>query len=597
MSDSIKSKIKFVVTLVIIALFLWFLVISPMIVFHGNEKKLEAAARRYYELNSNELPTGERVKTLELGALYSKSFLKDDFKVPYTNKVCSLEDSWVKVRRENGEFKYYVYLDCGVLNSTIDHKGPEIKLNGDSEVTVSKGEKYQELGVRSVVDNSDGKLKTDDVVIKGKVDTSKVGTYEVQYTAFDSLKNKTTVVRKVDVVQTLDSTVKKDTGKAKYYRGINPNNYVYFSNMVFRIIGISGDNVKIVADKDIANVNYDGIEEWFKYYEDHLTDKAKKLIVESKYCNMTLSDTTLDTTECNSYGEKKKFGLLSIDEINRVGIAEENYLMKDTITWTGNSKDGKNAYANRKYFFGTQSKYMSFGKVHNYGVRPVITIKGNTLINGGNGTEKNPYILEDYIKPQKNIEVNKRYPGEYITYGGVLWRIIEPNKDGTTRIISEGSLREAGNVIKITHEIETTKNVIYNPKQKGNVGYYINNRSSEYIDTAYFVNKEIKVPIYKGEPNYSKEVDTKTYKVKVGSPNMYEMFSATTDSSLISSYWLVNSSQNEIENPGVSEIGVVMDGIESTFYQYGIRPVANLHKSCIINSGSGSKNDPYVIKK
>lgn len=597
MSDSIKNKIKFVVTLVIIVLFLWFLVISPMITFHSNEKKLEDAAKRYFELNSNELPTGERVKTLPLKTLYNKSFLEDDFKVPYTNKVCSLDDSWVKVKREGSEYKYYVYLECGVLNSTIDHKGPEIKLNGDSEVTVSRGEKYHELGVRSVVDNSDGKLNTKDVVIKGKVDTTKVGTYEVSYTAFDNLRNKTTVTRKVDVVQTLESTVKKDVGKVKYYRGANPNNYVYFSNMVFRVVSIDGDNVKIVADKDIANVNYDGIYEWFKYYERHLTDSAKKLIVESKYCNMTVTDTTLDTTECNSYGEKKKFGLLSIDEINKVGVAEENYLMRDTITWIGNKKDGKNTYANRKYFFGTNNKYMSFENKHNYGVRPVITIRGNVLINDGNGTEKSPYILEDYVKPQKNVEVNKRYSGEYITYGGILWRIIEANKDGTTKIISEGSLRENGNVIKVSHEIETTKNVSYNPKQKGNVGYYINNRSSEYVDTAYFVNKNITVPIYKGEPNYGKEVDTKIYKVKVGAPNMYEMFSATTDSPLISSYWLVNSSKSEIENPGVSEIGVVMDGIESTFYQYGIRPVANLNSKCVINSGTGTKNDPYVITK
>lgn len=597
MSDSIKSKIKLVVTLVIIVLFLWFLVISPMITFRSNEKKLENAARRYFELNSNELPTGERVKTLELMTLYNKAFLEDDFKVPYTNKVCSLTDSWVKVKREGGEYKYYVYLECGVLNSTIDHKGPEIKLVGDSEITVSKDDKYKEPGVRSVVDNSDGKLNVKDVVIKGKVDTSKVGTYEVNYTAFDSLRNKTTITRKVNVVQTLESTVKKDTNKVKYYRGENPNNYVYFSNMLFRIIGLNGDNVKIVADKDIANVNYDGIDEWFKYYEDHLTSKAKKLIVESKYCNMTVTDTTLDTTECNSYGEKKKFGLLSIDEINRVGDADQNYLMHGTITWTGNAKDNKNTYANREYFFGTDVKYMSFENKHNYGVRPVVTIKGNVLIKSGNGSEKSPYVLEDYIKSKKNVNVNTRYSGEYITYGGILWRIVDINKDGTTKIISEQSLYKDNQLITVFHDVDTEKNVTYNPKQKGNAGYYINNRSSEFIDTSYFVNRNIKVPIYKGEPNYGKEVDTKTYKVKVGSPNMYEMFSATTDSASISSYWVINSSNDGKENPGVSEIGVVMDGDASTFYKYGIRPVANLSSKCIINSGTGTKSDPYVITK
>lgn len=597
MKESLKSKLKFAITLIIIVLFLWFLVVSPMITFHNNEKKIEDAARRYFELNSNELPTGERVKTLELSELYNKAFLEDDFRVPYTNKVCSLTNSWVKVRREDNDYKYYVYLECGVLNSSVDHKGPEIKLNGDSQMTVSLGEKYQELGIRSVVDSSDGKLKTSDVTVKGKVDTSKVGTYEIQYIAYDNLRNKSTVTRTIDVVQTLTSAVKKALGSSKYYKGSDPDNYVYFSNMLFRIIGMNGDNVKIVADKDIANVNYDGIEEWFKYYEKHLTDSAKKLIVESKYCNMKLTDTTLDTTQCNSYSQKKKFGLLSIDEINRVGEVNENYLMKNTITWTANSKDGKNSYANRNFFYDRDVRFMSFENKHNYGVRPVITIKGDVLINSGDGTENNPYMMEDYIKPKKNVSVNTRYSGEYISYGGILWRIIETNNDGTTKVISEQSLYDNGELVKIFYEIDTGENVTYNPLQKGNVGYYINNRSSEYVDTSYFVNKNIKVPIYKDEPNYGKEVETETYKAKISSPNMYEMFSATTDNSLISSYWLVNSSKNGVDSPGVSEIGVVMDGGASSFYKYGIRPVANLNKNCIITSGNGTKIKPYIITK
>lgn len=598
MSEAMKNKLKIAITVAIVGLFVWFLIISPMITFHRNEKKVEEAAKRYFDLYSNELPVGERVKTVSLSTLYDKSFMKEDVYIPHTKKTCSVSNSWVKVKRVNGEYKYYTYLECGVLTSTVDHKGPEIRLSGDTDVTIDLDEKYTDPGIKSVVDNSDGKLNIKDVTIKGKVDTSKVGVYKIEYIAFDNLSNKTSVTRTVTVVQKLASTVQRATGKLDYYVGDEPDNYIYFSNMVFRIVGLNGNDVKIVADKDIANVNYDAIDDWFKYYEAHLTDKAKKMIVEAKYCNMDITDKTLDTTQCNNYSVKKKYGLLSIDEINRsMGNSDSSYLEMETITWLGNSKDKNNAYANRIYFYGTDKNYMSFGKVHNFGVRPVITIKGDSLITSGKGTVDSPYKLKDYISPKKNVEVNTRYSGEYISYGGMLWRIVDVNKDGTTKVICEQSLYNEEEPVIIEYDESLTGNLTYNPKQRGNIGYIINNRSSEFIDTKYFVNHEIEVPIYKEEPNYKKEVETKKYEAKVFAPNMYEMFSATTDDPLIFSYWMVNSTISDVENPGMSEIGAVMSGIDSTNETYGIRPVAYLAKNVVINSGKGTKENPYVVNK
>ena len=73
-----------------------------------------------------------------------------------------------KVRQEDGEYKYYTYLKCGAISSIVDHDGPKITLNGDDEITIDKGDKYKELGVKSVVDNSDGKLDVNDVVIDSR---------------------------------------------------------------------------------------------------------------------------------------------------------------------------------------------------------------------------------------------------------------------------------------------------------------------------------------------------------------------------------------------------------------------------------------------
>ena len=308
MKGKILKRVKLLITIGIVGLFVWFLILYPMITFRQNEKTMAEAGKRYFELNSNELPTGNRVKTVSLKTLYHKSFLEKDLFIPYSKNTCSLDDSWVKVKRDNnGEYKYYVFLDCGMLSSNVDHKGPEIKLNGDEEITLGIDEEYKEEGIKSIVDANDGKIDVKSATIKGEVDTSKTGTYEIQYIAFDSLSNKGTITRKVNVVQTLNSTIKKKLNGSSNFSGNPSDNYLRLSNMVFRVYGLDeDDDIVIVAEEDIANVNYSKIDEWLEYYYEHLNDKTKKMIVEKKYCNMTISDTTLDVTQCNSYTDKKK---------------------------------------------------------------------------------------------------------------------------------------------------------------------------------------------------------------------------------------------------------------------------------------------------
>ena len=598
MNKSMIGKIRLLIVVAIIGVFVWTFILSPMLTFKSNEKKLEDAARRYYELFPNSLPTGERVGTVTLETLYRKSFIEKDIFIPLTKKTCSVTNSWVKVRKENGEYKYYTYLECGVMTSSIDHKGPEVKLNGDSNITLGVGEEFKDPGVKSVVDNKDGKIDVKNVTVKGKVDTSNVGTFEIKYVAVDSLNNKTTVVRNVEVVQKLNSLIKTKIGDKDYFVGENPNNYVYFSNMVFRIVGFEGKNIKIVADKDIANVNYDGIDEWFKYYESNLTNNAKKYIKKSKFCNMKITKEGFNTTKCSSYGNKTKFGLLSVDEINRATVDGKNYLIKRTMTWTSNPNGKKKAVVFRDHFFidGVDYHYNIYNQGLNFGVRPVMVIDGNMLVSGGDGTEKKPYVLEDYIAPVNHANVNERYVGEYIDYGGLLWRISKIEKDGTVRVIAEDSMFKSNEIYKIDYDTGSSKK-IYNPKQKGNPGYIINNRASEFFNTKYAVVHEIEVPIYKKMPNYGKEVETKKYEVKVSAPNMYEMFGAISDNFKSRSYWLVNSSKDVNIKSQVSDSGTVMFEFEAIAYEFGIRPVIYLNKDCIVSSGRGTKYNPFVITK
>ena len=592
MNKGLLNKIKLLITIVLVLVFVWFLVISPMISFHDCESRLEEAARRYFELNSSELPSGENVKTLSLKTLYKKSFIKKDLFIPYTKKTCSVENSWVKVRRVDGEYKYYTYLECGVLSSTIDHKGPVITLKGETSMTVGKGEEYNELGVKSVVDNTDGKLDVNDVKISGEVDTSKIGTYEITYTAYDNLRNKSVVTREVKVVQKLNSTIKTKLGDAKNFTGSPTDNYVRLSNMVFRIYGVDGDNnVIIVSSENIANVNYTKLDKWLDYYYDNLNDFTKSIIVKAKYCNMDVTDTNV--TKCTKYTEARNVYIPSIVEVNKAADGYKNYMRPTTISWVANKKDSKTAYITKNMFSGDErtKTFLAFDIKENNGVRPMMTIKGSTLITDGDGTRDNPYVFGDVKRAKGATPVNERYTGEYISIDGQIYRIVKTLSDGTTKVISNFTIGSDRNPVSSANAAGT-----YNPKDSSSVGYFINNKVSGYINTKYFAKHEIEVPIYKSNIVYGEEVETKKYETLLSAPNMYEMFSAQPQGSGCSSYWLINSSKKEGIVGGILLPGVPLnEEVDSTF-ELRVRVVAFVKKGTTISSGDGTIAKPYIIK-
>lgn len=593
-----KNKLRLIrltITVVIVGLFVWFLVLSPYITFKQNESEMVKAAKRYYEINLDKLPTGTRISTVTLQTLSRESYIDKDFYVPFSKEPCSITESWVKVKHTDSGYKYYAYLECGVLKSTTDHKGPTITLNGKDEITINKDEKYEEPGVKKVVDNTDGKMDVKDVTIdSSKVDTSKVGTYKVTYTALDSFKNKTEKVRTVKVVQELEHTIKKDTNNTGVYTGTIENNYIRFSGNLFRIVSVENGNVKIVAAEDISNVNYSGLEQWLEYYYDHLADSSKEYIVKTKYCNDKVTDTT--TKKCSSYTKEKDVYILSVEDVNNSVDTNtgRSYLYPDTIVWLANTKSDKESWTTKTMFNDIYTKYMGFSKDYNFGIRPVITIKGSNLITSGTGTENDPYQIDDMKTGKPDEKLNTRYSGEYVEYSNMLWRIVETENSGTVKVVSNENIPIAGEE-RIGYD-ENITNKIYNPNQKGNVGYKINQKAADTIDEKYFVKTEIKVPIYKTLAKYNKETTAKKYKVKFHAPDMYDLYTAA-NSELLISYWLMNSSQREDLEYMVSSIGIVYyEGIPDT-NTAGTRVVGYLNKDCKIVSGKGTEERPYKIAK
>ena len=601
-----KKKIIRIVVVVLVVLLvlaiLYFAFYYPNKVFKDNEKKFIAAGERYYQINKNYLPNQEgRVLTVNLGTLIKEDYL-DDIYIPYSKKVCDLNESTVKAIKKDGEFQYYTYLKCGNYESSTDHEGPVITLNGDSTINLNKGDEYKEPGVKSVVDDTDGNLNVDDVTIKGEVDTNTVGTYEITYSASDSLNNKSEVTRKVVVEESLSNVVREATSDTNgYYKGDALNNYVMFNNMTFRIVKINSNNtVTIASDEVLANVDYtnDGrfadssLDSWLNdYFYNLLESKYKKLITSSKWCDDVLNADNYMATECSRSSAKRNVGILSIQDYNNTLADDISFLDFGGIVWYANLDSNNNPWTMTDlYDYPLKSEPMD--QEYLFNVRPAVTLKKNTKVLSGDGSEADPYILVENNSARRNTLINERQIGEYINYSGYTWRIAGINDD-TTEIIMTGVVINNDVELQIGYNNSGAK--VYNPNKKGNIGYQVINEMTKYVSTDLFTKTKVEVPIYNNKVTYKGKKDTKTYNNIVTIPSVFDIFTAKGDNSSDGGYWYIDSSKEDGVKTVMYPAGTVTYTTVTDDRTEGVKIKAYLKSDVFITDGDGSLEHPYTI--
>ena len=595
-----------VIALIIVAILLlvWFLFIYPRVVFRENESKLAAAGERYYQINRSYLPSEQgRVVSVSLNTLVKQEYL-DGLYTAY-GKLCDLNESNVKVVNDGEDNKYYTYLKCGNMESDVDHEGPVITLKGETKETVSRGSTYEDPGIESVVDDTDGKIDISKVSVKGEVDTANVGNYEITYTVNDSLNNKTTVTRTVVVEERLSSIVKeatKDTNN--YYKGFRDDNYIMFNNMLFRIVKINdNDTIMAVSEESLASVDYtnDGrfanssLDKWLNdYFYNLLEDKYKDLIVSTKWCDDVVNKDDYMTTECTRTSAKRNIGIMSIQDYNNTLQDGNSFYDSRALSWFSNIGEDNNPWTfTSMYDYPLKTEPMN--QEYLFNVRPTITLKKNTKVLSGDGSSGNPYILVENNTARKNSDLNKHQIGEYITYEGYTYRITNLNNNGTTEVIMTGVIKNGDNELNIGYNNGSGKKV-YNSKQEGNIGYQVINDLTKYISTDLFEKTKVEVPIYSGRVTYQGKKNIKEYNDIISIPSTFDIFSAKGLNSGNGGYWLIDSSNEENIKTMVYPIGTVSYTPITDDTTAGVKVKATFKKNVIITDGSGTLSDPYEVR-
>ena len=151
----------------------------------------------------------------------------------------------------------------------------------------------------------------------------------------------------------------KDANNSSYFYGSDVNNYLKYSNILFRIIKVDSDNTVYLISDDIIsylnNGNSDYIEMWLNnkdipnsgVFENSLNE-TDKYLVNYSVCDDVISD--VNNITCDKVNNDNMIGLLSIvDYINTGG--EQSFVNNGKYTFL-NNKDINNS----KWYINNEGK-------------------------------------------------------------------------------------------------------------------------------------------------------------------------------------------------------------------------------------------------
>lgn len=258
-------------------------------------------------------------------------------------------------------------------------------------------------------------------------------------------------------------------GGTYIYKGAVKNNYVSYSGLSWRILGVDANgNIRMVTDEAMTTLYYGtkgyqdsyvrnwlvsqtGVEHTGIFLE-NLNDSST-LLTKTAYCDDTV--TSAKDVTCR----KKKNDMVALLSLSDYEDAKgKNSFLNNGLAFYTTSTDMKQ----NPWIVGQDGSITSVTTSgSSYDVRPVVTLKKDVVLYSGDGTPQNPYRIENKQKTTlKDINV-----GEYINYSGSRYRVIGTYED-KVKVALDGTLNTFRSFDRDITE--------YNQNRYGSVAYYLN---------------------------------------------------------------------------------------------------------------------------
>ncbi len=393
----------------------------------------------------------------------------------------------------------------------------------------------------------------------------------------DNTNNNTNLLSS-HIISSKNKNIKKINNNY-YFTGNVDNNYVLYSNILWRIIKISNDNkIYLITDNSITSLSYG---ENTKYEDSQIIKWLNKDGILDKNLNNTTNyldnynvciDEINDVKKvtCNDNYNENTIGLLSVTDYVNTG-GQNSFINTEEYTYLAN-----NTKDNEIWYITNEGKLNKNDGTDYYGIKPVITLKSTTKLNSGDGTINNPYI----------IDTNKSLFASYVKLDNDIWRVYEEDNNNVKLMLTDylkiNNERISYNYSKI--------NYYHNDTIKGNLAYYLN---TTYLNSLSYKNLIL-------DNNYSNGYDDSNYDYT----KILEQQINTKVSTISIGYpILVNKLDSIWTNTGVSkesDVYIIKDNSKleptSVDTENYIVPCITIKKS-LLTKGNGTKNTPYEVEE
>ena len=366
-----------------------------------------------------------------------------------------------------------------------------------------------------------------------------------------------------------------------YFNGEADNNYIIYSNILWRIVKINNDNtMKLISEDVLTYLAYNNkitdfknsyVSKWLNNKDEEnsgilLKELDNKYLVNDKVCTDKI--TKANNQECKNYEQDLYISLLSISDYMNAG-GSKSYLNIEKKYYLSSINDEEVWYVNN-----TGKAEENDGK-DLLGIRPTITLGSAAKQDKGNGTKDDPYIINTDTKF-----------ASYVKLKDDLYRIYETS-DNKLKLSLNTILKDDN--LEFEH-IYSNKSYYFNDTEKGSLAYYLNNT---LLNKLSYKNKILTNKWSNGilneNLNYTSclntKIDTKIATLSIGNillNNQYDYYLMNGDYSSTKSIYKVTNEGN-------------LETTETTESAY-IIPTITINND-ILTKGKGTLEEPYEMEE
>lgn len=378
----------------------------------------------------------------------------------------------------------------------------------------------------------------------------------------------------------------KDINGEQYFINESNNNYLMYSNILWRIIKINSDNsITAISNNSLTSLAYGehlkyqdsyvnmwlniSEKEYSGILEKHLNNKDKYL-QKTNICLDTIDE--LNNDECQNNYKENYISLLETKDFVNAGN-KNSYIVNNEYFYLVNSNS-----KNEIWFIDNEGKITTNKGTDIIGIRPVITIKSNIDYIDGNGSKDKPYKFE---------KENGLF-GSYVKLDNNLWRIYQVNESDVKLVLND--------YLKVNNEeikyIYSNNSSYHNDTKYGSIAYYLNNT---FLNSLTYKNKIKETTWTNGYYGSSSEYDY-TYALNKTIQSKVALIS-------IGDIRLNNELNNYFTLTGTKSNGSMVYVINQNQKLYGkniqnkvnVLPTISLDKT-LLTKGNGTINSPYEME-